>query len=542
MSIPTKSTAPPADSELLARFARTRDDAAFAEIVRRHLPLVLATTRRRLGDSGLADDAAQQVFIRLSAKARQVRKHPSLVAWLHRSAVFEASNLARRESRHRRRARQWEPPPAPGNAPPELDLALARLGERDRQILVLHYVEGETYAAIARRLGISEAAAQRRGHRALERLERELGTSGRSSCTTALVAAFTAPQHAAPPELLARLSTLKHTTALGLAWLPAAAVLTIGTGTWAALSTRDAEPPAPSPPPPALATTARPKSGPRFEPQTADEDLSPAIREFVALGRSDTAQAWAFAREQPGELSRFLDPAVRALADRDLPAAERLLDIVKGLEPREAIVRGILGSRAAGDFESAIAWLDSLPDPKDRTIWKWNLTLSYGNNEHEDWDYAGALGSARTPEVREFLIHEVCAKASRLNEPAIEALAAQLDGEERQLALAHAAVLHLRRGDPRGYALLASAGEAATRVDGISEIALRDPAGLLDWIVAQTDEVDRRELLRSVWYEWGKNDAAAAADWALAFGDRRKRFDWWLTPMDDTLKRLMQQP
>ncbi len=49
----------PSDSDLLRRYADQRDEAAFAEVVRRHVDLAYATALRVLhGDTHLAQDAA----------------------------------------------------------------------------------------------------------------------------------------------------------------------------------------------------------------------------------------------------------------------------------------------------------------------------------------------------------------------------------------------------------------------------------------------------------------------------------------------------
>jgi len=51
------------DRDLLRRFADARDEGAFAELVRRHGPMVLAVCRRVVSDSHLADDAFQATFV-----------------------------------------------------------------------------------------------------------------------------------------------------------------------------------------------------------------------------------------------------------------------------------------------------------------------------------------------------------------------------------------------------------------------------------------------------------------------------------------------
>src|SRR5687768_3754674 len=94
------------DVDLLRQFAETKDEASFAELVQRHIGFVFAVSARRLRDPHLAKDATQAVFVALARKASAVAGCPSVVGWLHRSAVFETLNIMR--ARTNRLARETE--------------------------------------------------------------------------------------------------------------------------------------------------------------------------------------------------------------------------------------------------------------------------------------------------------------------------------------------------------------------------------------------------------------------------------------------------
>ena len=96
------------DTELLRRYAEEKSEAAFAELVRRHVDLVYVVALRRVGgDARLAQDVAQGVFTALARKAAALVRHPALGAWLFRSARFAAAQAMRAGKRRAVRVIKW---------------------------------------------------------------------------------------------------------------------------------------------------------------------------------------------------------------------------------------------------------------------------------------------------------------------------------------------------------------------------------------------------------------------------------------------------
>src|SRR3954469_19395105 len=95
---------PPTDRELVRAFAATRDEAAFAEIVRRHGPMVLAVCRRGLADAPGADDAFPAGFLVLARPAGAVGRAARVGGWLH--GVAERCARRARSAAGSRRAKE----------------------------------------------------------------------------------------------------------------------------------------------------------------------------------------------------------------------------------------------------------------------------------------------------------------------------------------------------------------------------------------------------------------------------------------------------
>ncbi|MDY3559520.1 sigma-70 family RNA polymerase sigma factor [Gemmata sp. JC673] len=161
-----RQTAARTDGELLTAFVASASGDAFAELVRRHGPMVLGVCRRLIPDHATADDAFQAVFLVLARRAAGVRPRERVGAYLYgiayRTALKARMVLARRRSREKQVEVMPEPPappaaPAWGDVQFVIDEELARLPEKLRIAVVLCDLEGRPQREVARQLGVPPA-------------------------------------------------------------------------------------------------------------------------------------------------------------------------------------------------------------------------------------------------------------------------------------------------------------------------------------------------------------------------------------------------
>ena len=169
------------EAVLLRRFALTGDAEAFAEIIRRHAGLVYGAAWRILADMDRASDIAQETFLQLTKDAAKVTG--SLPGWLHRVATHKAIDSVRRDASRRQREAQYaEVQPRPVTAwreiSPHVDESLNALEPEMREILVAHFLEGQTTRQIACTRGISQATVSRRLEAGVVTLRRRLRQRG----------------------------------------------------------------------------------------------------------------------------------------------------------------------------------------------------------------------------------------------------------------------------------------------------------------------------------------------------------------------------
>ena len=188
------------DGELLRQFAKSGDEAAFAELIQRYRRLVYGVCRRILRHDQDAEDAFQAVFLVLVRDVDRVSQIRSLPAWLYRVSCRIANHSRIRSDRARRRdfrATAMQPTDLPDvetwqEVFPLLDQEIGSLPQKYRMPVVLCYLQGQTQRQAAENLQMPNTTLQARLDRGLDilrtRLERR-GVVATSASLTGILAA-----------------------------------------------------------------------------------------------------------------------------------------------------------------------------------------------------------------------------------------------------------------------------------------------------------------------------------------------------------------
>jgi RNA polymerase sigma factor (sigma-70 family) len=209
------------------------EEAAFTRLVERHASLVLGVACRKLGDEHSANDVAQEVFAILARSASRLLCAEALPAWLHRVTLHRVMKHVSRRQRERVQLGRFlvtqETLPDEGDAfedlMPQLDEALDSLSGSERRLLLLRYHERLSFAEMAERLHLSEAALRKQASRAVDRLRAWFARRGHSCSAAGVLAA-----------LGAALTPTSAVSAAGLAAAALASTTLITTGTLALTS------------------------------------------------------------------------------------------------------------------------------------------------------------------------------------------------------------------------------------------------------------------------------------------------------------------
>ena len=171
------------DEALMARVARG-DEPAYRQLVRRHVPAVVALARRILGNATDAEDVAQEAMLRVWVNAPRWQPLALFRTWLTRVVVNLCLDRKRRAPWVELEAAGEIADPAIGASEQversELDRQLAAaiegLTARQRAAVMLTYSEGLSNAQVAEILDTSVSAVETLLVRGKQNLRRALGS------------------------------------------------------------------------------------------------------------------------------------------------------------------------------------------------------------------------------------------------------------------------------------------------------------------------------------------------------------------------------
>ncbi|MEK6259314.1 MAG: sigma-70 family RNA polymerase sigma factor [Planctomycetota bacterium] len=234
MSIAAQDAAPVevevarSDTDLVARFVAVKDEAAFAELVRRHSGVVMGVCRRVLGNADDVDDVFQATFLVFVRDAARVKKRASLASWLYGVAYRLAVRVAQQKQR-RRETEQVDDHSLTSRSglgddtltelvnrydQQLVDAELNALPDRYRQPLVLRYLVGKSPREVAGELGITIDAVDGLLKRGKDKLRAGLIRRGGLMWATLVAVQLTQQTaQATSPEAL-----IEATVQTGLAW------------------------------------------------------------------------------------------------------------------------------------------------------------------------------------------------------------------------------------------------------------------------------------------------------------------------------------
>ncbi len=203
--------------ELVREYVRLNSEAAFAEVVQRHINLVYSAAIRHVGTTAQAEEVTQAVFIILARKATSLRPDTILDGWLFETTRLTSLSVMRSERRRQFREQEAYMRSTLAKSPedpiwqqfsPLLDEAISRLGKKDRDAMLLRYFKGKTVREVAEALQVNESAAQHRILRTLEKLRKFFTKRGVNSTTEIIAGTISANSVQAAPVALAKSVTV----------------------------------------------------------------------------------------------------------------------------------------------------------------------------------------------------------------------------------------------------------------------------------------------------------------------------------------------
>ncbi|MFC3197121.1 RNA polymerase sigma factor [Parapedobacter deserti] len=191
------SSSDPSDERALLRRLRRGDHCAFLSLYNRYKKRIAVKLLTLLKSEDLAQDALQEIFMKIWEKRAYINPELSFPAFLYRLARNEVSDIIRRAHQDERLMQHLLRQSPVSENPIEAFItreenvslvqhALQQLPQRQRQVFILHKIEGKSYKEISELLNISPAAINQHIYRAMQRLSSILNPTLCAVMTVAL--------------------------------------------------------------------------------------------------------------------------------------------------------------------------------------------------------------------------------------------------------------------------------------------------------------------------------------------------------------------
>ncbi len=170
------------------KLAQKGDRHAFHLLYQQHVSRVYAVCWRLLGDAQKAEDACQEIFIKVWQHLPEFKGDSALGTWLHSIAARTAIDLWRQDKRlhfadseeidNTADALQLESHQQLAAETRDLELAIQRLPAQAKAVFILFAIEGYQHTEIATMLDIAEGSSKAQYHRARQLLRGFLDDNG----------------------------------------------------------------------------------------------------------------------------------------------------------------------------------------------------------------------------------------------------------------------------------------------------------------------------------------------------------------------------
>jgi RNA polymerase sigma-70 factor (ECF subfamily) len=174
--------------EALAEGCRSGSLAAYEQLYHSHALRMKSIAMNLLGNATDAEDAVQEVFLKIHRGIRNFKGDSAFSTWVYRILINSCYDIRRKRLRRQETSEQEleeggvPEPPAPHRDHPlrmALERSVARLSADQREVFVLFEVEGFKHSEIAAMLGITETASKNRLYQAKQQLRQMLLETGK---------------------------------------------------------------------------------------------------------------------------------------------------------------------------------------------------------------------------------------------------------------------------------------------------------------------------------------------------------------------------